>query len=464
MPAPKPRSPRRAGRSGGGCTVTTIFKLVWLAAAALFLVSISVTVKINTDDDSSTIHHQKFRRKRPNHHHRRNQKRKTEAKNADLNGIIDPGSSSHNNTISSISPSENNAILLQWLRQQRNNSTSTSTQSSLPELLSTPLYYTPGTLPLTQLSTLKQCYTDPKIYRNHFKETKTRRIPYSKKHQLAYIMLPKSGSSTARFMMQHEFDAKEVVTKIQPPLNVITFVRDPLSRFFSSYEESYVRTAPWQSSRENPYYPERNNGKFTHPFPWLYENLNNYHAYEDVFCPPHTRNNRRECIDRQSQENGTLASRLERFVHEYDGRSPFDIHLTLQVPILSSINDGRAIHITELYNTTNSEGDWNAIAKRYLGEEAVLQNAKMKKGAGTKESGGVIQGRSYPRRLDKSLVGEGAQRRICELALLDYCCLNFPLPSVCSSGDDAKLSCKMDYDDMSGRIRIQPGIFPDRGE
>ncbi|KAL7533694.1 hypothetical protein ACHAXR_005393 [Thalassiosira sp. AJA248-18] len=344
--------------------------------------------------------------------------------------------------------------LLQWLRQRINNSSPTA---SLSQLLSSPLFFTPGTLPLSQLSTLQKCYTEPTIYGNHFKENIRRRVPYSEKHQLAYILLPKSGSSTGRFMMKHEFDAVEQYITVKPPMHVIAFVREPLSRFYSQFDEAYVRTAPWVM-------------KSPHPFPYLYENLNSYHDYEDVFCPISTRKNRRECIDRQSKENGTLSSRLERFVQEYDGRSPFDIHLALQVPLLSNIDDGRSLHISELYNTTNAEQDWNAIAKRYLGEEAVLENAKKAKQMGTKESGGVIQGRSYPRRFDKSLVGAITERRICELALLDYCCLNFPLPSVCTStvsegGDNEQnLSCKMDYDDEHGRIRIQPGKFPERGK
>ena len=130
--------------------------------------------------------------------------------------------------------------------------------------------------------------------------------------------------------------------------------------------------------------------------------------------------------------------------------------------MLSDVSNGRMIPITELYNTTNAEGDWNAIAKRYLGEEAVLRNAKKNKRADTKESGGVIRGRSYPRRFDTSLVGEGTERRICELALLDYCCLNFPLPMKEEDEDGSNLSCRMDYEE--GRIRIQPGIFPDKAK
>ena len=43
-----------------------------------------------------------------------------------------------------------------------------------------------------------------------------------------------------------------------------------------------------------------------------------------------------------------MASRPWRFVTEYDGTDPYDVHLVLQVPMLS----GKAIHLTELHNTT----------------------------------------------------------------------------------------------------------------
>ena len=40
---------------------------------------------------------------------------------------------------------------------------------------------------------------------------------------------------------------------------------DPLSRFFSQYDEAYVRTTPWQTNSNTP-----------HPFPYLYENIHTY--------------------------------------------------------------------------------------------------------------------------------------------------------------------------------------------
>jgi len=263
-------------------------------------------------------------------------------------------------------------------------------------------------------------------------------------------------------MMKTEFDAVELrgrnaLKEAMNADNIIAFVREPLSRFYSQYDEAYVRTAPWQNT-QNPYYIDPNNPQQTtvHPFPFLYENLRSYQDYENVFCPPSTRrnpNNRRECVFRQSKEDGTLAKRLDRFVQEYDGRNPYDVHLILQVPkLLSKKSDGTLINITELYNTTNAEHDWKLIAKKYIGQHAEFTKNKKK--------GGVIEGRSYPRRFDKSLVSKETERRICLLALLDYCCLNFPLPSSCE--EEAKeLTCTMDYDDERGAVRVQPSVFPD---
>ena len=467
---------KKGSGSGGQCTTTAMMlKFVWLIAGGLLLVSISMYMNIlNPMNDNPTIHQQKIQTEEEAADRRVAEKQSTDQPKEVINDV-DTTTNDQNNTQSSTSSDE--ILLLQWLRTRHMSASSTTASTTFSQLLSSPIYFAPGSLPITQLSTLQQCYTNTTIYRDHFKESPTRRIPYSKKYELAYILLPKSGSSTGRFMMQHEFDATEQRITISPGLqNVITFVREPLSRFYSQYDEAYVRTAPWQKG-QNVYYIDStgtNKKKATtvkHPFPYLHENMSSYHDYEDAFCPPTKRKHRKDCIYAQSQENGMLASRLERFVQDYNGRNIFDIHLALQVPLLSNVNDGRSLYITELHNTSNSESDWNTIAKRYIGEETILQNAKKNIKGDTKESGGVIQGRSYPRRFNKTLVSDLTERRICELVLLDYCCLNFPLPSVCSTsggsdGSDGSsnnnLSCMMDYDNVNGRVRIQPSIFPDK--
>ena len=514
---------RKIGGAGGGggfiCSTKIMLMAVALLSSALFLLSVSVAMNVTTSPSSQRK--LQFLDKPRKHKLRRTQqaqiqqmdiakgsggadlpkdavreafvsKMKSDDKpNPPSNGINEeggPSNSNQSNYAESKSLQSSDEILVNWLKQQRSDVTATSsesTQTTAAQLLSEPVYFTPGSLPLSQLSTLKQCYTDTTIYKEHLKEKEARRVPYSKKYNLAYLLLPKSGSSTGRFMMKNEFDAIEQYIQITPPMNSITFVREPLSRFFSQYDEAYVRTAPWLKS-QNPFYmsPPDNNTKKQqrpHPFPFLFENMRSYHDYEDAFCPIHTRKSRKDCIYRPTQENGTLASRLERFVQEYDGRTPFDIHLNLQVPLLSSSTNGLSMHLTELYNTTNSEKDWKSIAKRYIHEEATFENAKGKHGD---KGSGVIEGRAFPRRFNKTLVGKETERRICELALLDYCCLNFPLPANCATGGggnnadgvdlqqsknndggdgDHNLLCKMDYNMELGRIRIQPGKFPEKG-
>ena len=100
--------------------------------------------------------------------------------------------------------------------------------------------------------------------------------------------------------------------------------------------------------------------------------------------------------------------------------------------------------MTQIYNTTNASNVWKQIAQRH---GVALHD--------------VISGRAYPRRFNSNLVLKGTQRRICELTLLDYCCLNLPLPDVCRGehygGDEEKkeLVCELDKEG-----RIQPKHFP----
>ena len=350
---------------------------------------------------------------------------------------------------------------------------SSTTPTTTPTKATTPrLRFIPGQINtnLTKANILHYCYSNPEIYARHFPESDRQVSTISDKYKLVYLHLPKAGSSTSRYLLEHSLDGHNA------PLNaagndldtryvnytVFTFVREPLQRFYSQYDEAFVRTSPW-NKMQNPFY---DTNKDKHPFPYLFDGMTKYHDYEDAFCPPNKRKIRKDCIYAPSQENGTLAARLDRFVQDYDGRSPFDVHLALQVPMLSNIVDGRSLFITELHNTTNSERDWNNIAKKYIGEEAILKNAEKNKKKGVSASGGVIQGRSYPRRFNKTIVGIETEKRICQLTLLDYCCLNFPLPAVCNDGevDSKALTCMMDYDAVNDRIRIQPSVFPDKAK
>ena len=327
------------------------------------------------------------------------------------------------------------------------------------------LKFVPGTLQLEAIETLGYCYTDVDVYQKHFRVGHT--ASWSHKHQMVYLLVPKSGSSTGRSMMKTRFDATE--EKEIPHSNFgredfsnytfFTFVRDPLSRFFSSYDETFSRSGPWRT----------NWNRTSHPVPYyLHAGMKTYEDYERIYCPPETRldiKQRRECHDRPTMENGTLAARLERFVKEWDGLSPLDEHLKLQVPILSDRQSGLSFHIDEIYNTTAGKEGWEHLA--YVKNVNLSIPIQIKRGG--EANVGVIGARSAPRRFDVKRIGDETKQRICELALIDYCCLNLPLPPPCEN-----LYCKLNYgeedekrNNKSGgeaekkrRLQIQPWTFP----
>eukprot|EP00580_Thalassiosira_gravida_P002842 CAMPEP_0201606784 /NCGR_PEP_ID=MMETSP0492-20130828/6122_1 /ASSEMBLY_ACC=CAM_ASM_000837 /TAXON_ID=420259 /ORGANISM="Thalassiosira gravida, Strain GMp14c1" /LENGTH=258 /DNA_ID=CAMNT_0048071257 /DNA_START=29 /DNA_END=805 /DNA_ORIENTATION=- len=233
--------------------------------------------------------------------------------------------------------------LVTWMLSKNDKDAGTQ-HAALPRFNDSPatssLEFSPGTLSLTHAQTLQHCFADPNVYIKHVQGNRNdgSNVPvsFTGKHKLAYVMLPKSGSSTARYMLKDKFQASETSLNLQPGsfekggqmagVEVVSFVRDPLSRFFSQYDEAYVRTAPWQKG-SNAFYvdPDTKEQRTPHPFPYLFDNIHSYHDYEDVFCPIASRKSRKDCIFRQSAENGTLARRLERFVGDYDGRDPFDV-------------------------------------------------------------------------------------------------------------------------------------------
>ena len=100
---------------------------------------------------------------------------------------------------------EPDQVILEWIKNHPDKINGAHSSSSLSKLLATPLNYPPGSLPLSQLSTFQHCYTDPTVYSKHLGHMgggSKRRAPYSKKHKLALVLVPKSGSSTGRYMMK----------------------------------------------------------------------------------------------------------------------------------------------------------------------------------------------------------------------------------------------------------------------
>lgn len=332
------------------------------------------------------------------------------------------------------------------------------------------LRFLPGTLSLTQTETLSHCYSDPDIYGHHFNKRKTRGIPISLKHKLVFIMIAKSGSSTGRWVMNNVLEAEELkvhkdLLELSPggkyeDFSAIAFVRDPLSRFYSSYDEVFYRYGPWMkvTERRGRFGSwAKHISQFDHPHAYLYDNMTSYKDFQDTFCPPKfIPEGERDralkvpsprvhnwCSDQPTRENGTLAARFERFVWQYDGLEPWDVHLNLQVPMLSNQNTGRPARVDEVLNTEISIKNWDHIVARYGQTLPESEN---------------LNARSIPRRFNPKLVSIETKRRICQIAAIDYCCLNLKLPTECND-KGVDVSCALDKDGQ-GDYRIQPWSHP----
>jgi hypothetical protein len=213
------------------------------------------------------------------------------------------------------------------------------------------LRFKPGSLNLSTQQTLPYCYSEPSIYKQHFPRSPHQVTSISDTHMLIYLMLPKSASSTARWVMDNVLNASDVpLSVLGYELNAggdyenyttITFVRDPLARFFSSYDEVFLRFGPWMKERKGRFFKKYN--EFVHPFPYLYENMTGWNDYQDSFCPQ--RLGKVRCTRMKTQENGTLALRFERFVWDYDGVSPFDlVRFLLRYLVLNIVQIGCLIN------------------------------------------------------------------------------------------------------------------------
>ena len=152
------------------------------------------------------------------------------------------------------------------------------------------------------------------------------------RHNLTLFPVEKSGSSTVRHIMEKAFGASETFS-FDPTTSVsnhIAFVRKPLSRFYSQYDEMFVREAPWEKNAQNRMPPSVRgyNAEIT-----------SYENYMSVFCNQTmadlaaSRPLREMCQHQASAEDGTLARLIDTFLAAWDGLSVFDTHLRLQVRV-----------------------------------------------------------------------------------------------------------------------------------
>ena len=128
-----------------------------------------------------------------------------------------------------------------------------------------------------------------------------------------------------------------------------------------------------------------------------------------------------------------------------------------EVPFLSNAKTGLVYHLDEIYETKDTKAAWEDSALRHNVDLSIPIQKEWN--ILESELTGVIQGRSFPRRFDMSKVIDQTKQRVCEHSLLDYCCLNRPLPPPCQD-----LYCKLSYgtgeDNQQRRLQIQPWTFP----
>ena len=236
------------------------------------------------------------------------------------------------------------------------------------------LQYRPGSLKMPPAEALQYCHVDTTRYRNHLNPSPAVLVSYSRRHKLIYRNVPKSASSSARYAMENYFrgeDVRMLVDKLRHDVHtrnrtVVSFVRDPLDRFYSSYEEAFYRMGPWMGlvGRRKPML-----AKWYHKtkhrmdrYPYLYQNMTTLDDYQSFYCPEEMRKGSpKECNKVKTIDDGALAGRFEQFVRDYDGLDPFDIHLNLQTTNLVDGRTGEPLPIAVLYNASEAETGWRDI-------------------------------------------------------------------------------------------------------
>jgi hypothetical protein len=260
-------------------------------------------------------------------------------------------------------------------------------------------FFAPGTLSLSRSETLAACKIDAKKYTQHYSQDLCMMAP---EHKLTYYLLPKSASSTNRDMMEKlgktaaTYNYKQC-DKFKGNKRV-SFVRNPLTRMYAQYEEMMARSL---NRIKDGHIPER--------FRRFIEGYSNYKEYDADFATPER-----------------LSKRFEYFMEDWDTTTLWDSHLALQVPLLSD-HDGYGFHLDWLGDVKSVDADWTQIFKDY--------------NIPTQE---IIKGRSFPRRLNITLLSAETIHRVCRFAAPDLCCLNYPLPAECAQSG---VKCMWSHDE-----------------
>lgn len=256
------------------------------------------------------------------------------------------------------------------------------------------LVFEPGSLKLPRAEVFKQCFVSPSYYKEHFNHNDNL-CAISTPHKLFYYHIPKSGSSTSREVFVKGFSGKDYQ---HCPLKhqgysshkKVAIVRDPISRFYAGYDEAFARVLNSLQAGHDPI-PD-----------WLvtiWDGFPTYKEYEKNFNTAET------------------LRRFEAFANLWDGRTVFDDHIRLQAPILADQNTGLPFDMDYLGEVHDMVNSWNGIGA-LVGQSVDTELSS-------------IRGRTYPRRFNTKDVSDLTLQRVCRLAAIDFCCLNFPLPPAC---------------------------------
>jgi len=289
---------------------------------------------------------------------------------------------------------------------------------------------------MSHADALQHCYVNTTHYANHIAKRAQSLMSVSDRHRIIYRNNPKASSSSARHAMIDFLDGGDVRMKHddmeekvhEGGYSMISFIRAPLSRFYSSYDEAFFRMGPWMENgpivRDKPMVRKAymNNKHRVEPYPYLYEGMETIDDFRLMYCPERVLRGGHflDCNEIPSIDDGNLARRFEQFVQDYSGLDPFDIHLNLQVSNLV-FPTGEPFPITILYNATQAEKGWQEVATQ--------------RGVNIPD-GEMTHGRKITRRINVSRVSRETKRKVCRMLALDYCCLNIELPEECRGDDD----------------------------
>jgi hypothetical protein len=281
--------------------------------------------------------------------------------------------------------------------------------------------FEPGSLTMPLNESLAMCQPESLPAPELGPDAPWRLCSYSEKGRVVVYMTPKSGSSSGRHMMEAYFaDTVEIEYAAALALMLrggdlyrVGTAREPLERFFSQYDEVFARLLG------RPHLvPEQ------------------YRAY----AKPYENWTHQQYVALQHSPGGTetLTRTFKQFLHDYDGRFEFNPHFRMQVHHM-----------------------WNALAGEPLRFERIVRVGALEDTIAELAHVDIqarpppIWDRKFSRRFNVTMLTDDEVRKICRIAMSDYCCLNFELPATCKHAPRGeRVRCK--YASRRGRPAIVP--------